>query len=255
MPTLLETQQAMRRALLEGGPPPAGIIAGACGEEARIAIYRNNLRGTLTGALRLSYPAVRRLVGEDFFAGLAARFIAAEPPRNPDLYAYGAALPAFIESFEAARDLPYLADVARLEWAVNQALHAPLTAPLDPARLATVPAEAQGAIRFHAHPSLSTVVVRYPAEAIWQAVLTEDEAARAAALGAVDLGAGGARLAVSRGAAGLRIQPLLAAQHDLLAALMAGEPLSDALERAPEAEAAAWLGRFLAEGFFTGYAV
>lgn len=255
MPRLLETQQAMRRALLEGGPPPAGIIAGACGEEARIAIYRNNLRGNLTGALKLSYPAVRRLVGEDFFAGLAVRFIAAEPPRNPDLYAYGAGLPAFIERAEAARDLPYLADVARLEWAVNQALHAPFSAPLDPARLAEIPAEAQGAIRFHANPALSSVVMRYPAEAIWRAVLTEDAPARAAALGAVDLGAGGARLAVSRGADGLRLLPLLPAQHDLLAALMAGEPLSDALERAPEAEAAAWLGGFLAEGFFTGYAV
>ncbi|MGH7122185.1 MAG: DNA-binding domain-containing protein [Acetobacteraceae bacterium] len=64
--------------------------------EARLAVYRNNVIGSLTGALRPTYPAVERLVGKEFFAAAAARLIACEPPATRDLYEYDGAFPDFL---------------------------------------------------------------------------------------------------------------------------------------------------------------
>jgi hypothetical protein len=39
-----------------------------------------------------------------------------EPPLSPILLKYGGRFPTFIETFRPTSSLPYLADVARLEW-------------------------------------------------------------------------------------------------------------------------------------------
>ncbi|MGH6973460.1 MAG: DNA-binding domain-containing protein, partial [Stellaceae bacterium] len=65
MSTLLEIQRAVARSLLapDDGAAPAYIVADGLAAEARLNIYRNTIIASLTAALRLSYPAVHRLVG------------------------------------------------------------------------------------------------------------------------------------------------------------------------------------------------
>src|SRR6266542_3456863 len=70
-------------------------------------------------ALATTFPTVQALVGEDFFRMLARAFVGQSPPNQPVLAEYGAGFPAFIAGHDAARDLPYLADIARLDWALN----------------------------------------------------------------------------------------------------------------------------------------
>jgi hypothetical protein len=97
-------------------PPPPGLRAWNDSDPAaRFAIYRNNVLSSLVGALAASFPITRALVGADFFAAMASVHVRAAPPRDRRLAQYGADFPAFIETFEPARGLPYLADMARFE--------------------------------------------------------------------------------------------------------------------------------------------
>src|SRR5208282_6843581 len=102
MPALLELQQMLRAQLL-GDAVLADDAAPANGPEAlRLAIYRNNCLSTLVNALRLSYPAVQRLVGAEFFEGGAREFIRREPPVGACLNDYGAGFAAFLHGFAPA---------------------------------------------------------------------------------------------------------------------------------------------------------
>ena len=122
MPSLLELQHAMRRSLLQeaGGGVDDSIVGAGLAPAQRLNIHRNTMLGTLANALRVSFPAVHRLVGADFFEGAAQIFAREQPPRSADLDAYGAEFPGFLQRFGPASTLAYLADVARLEWAVNR---------------------------------------------------------------------------------------------------------------------------------------
>ncbi|MGA7971568.1 MAG: DNA-binding domain-containing protein [Pseudolabrys sp.] len=254
MPSLLELQRGFRTAVLAGTTmPPSLIREGQVSAAARLAIYRNNVIGNLTRALRLSYPAVERLVGEDFFAGLAQRFIEAAPPSVADLNQYGEGVADFLASFEAAASVPYLANVARLEWAVSRALHAPPALRLTPEGLSTVPPEREAELRFEAHPTLSLLALAFPAHAIWDAVLADDADDRNARLAAIDIRGGGETLAVLRSDGALDVEFLTLSAFELAQALAAGCPLGEALAGVPADDAAPLLADFLARGFFAGF--
>jgi len=217
--------------------------------QARLGIYRNNFIGTLTGALKLCYPAIHRLVGAEFFEGAARIFITAEPPRRADLDAYGEGFSEFLAGFPPAGAVPYLPGVARLEWAVNRALHAPDMEPLDLARLGAVADAARDHIAFLPHPSVALIEANHPVDAVWRAVLAWDDDAMAA----IDLDAGPVRLLVERRATGVEVTRLDEPAWRFAAALYASQPLWRAIEAAPEVDAAALLAEPLAAGRFIGF--
>ena len=113
---------------------PSGMDACAA---RRFRVYRNNVHGALISALADAYPVVQRLVGEDFFAAMAREFFLLESTRETSLALYGKGFAAFIDEFEPAASVAYLGDIARLERARLEALHA-LDAPvLDSSALPT----------------------------------------------------------------------------------------------------------------------
>lgn len=79
------------------------------------AIYRNTVFKGCIDALVANYPAVTRLVGDEWMRAAAAVFVRANLPASPMLLDYGARFPAFLAAFEPAAELPYLPDVARLD--------------------------------------------------------------------------------------------------------------------------------------------
>jgi len=257
MPSLRELQRDIRTAVLAGEslPPPSVIVGGQVSATARLGVYRNNVIGNLTRALQLSYPAVERLVGKDFFGAAAQRFIVAAPPPAADLNRYGDGFPAFLASFEPARSISYLADIARLEWAVSFALHARPASPLLPEALSAVPPERQADLRLHPHPTLSLLTLDHPAHAIWEAVLTADADERDARLAKINPESGGERLAVVRSDGTLSIEALSDPAFELIQILTNGRPLCEALARVSEQEAVPLLADFLTRGFFTGFSL
>jgi hypothetical protein len=230
MPTLPELQRAMRAALVDRDDGAAAAMLADDVPADRLDIYRNTFVAGVTRALRLSFPAVHRLVGSDFFEGAASVFIAQHPPCAAWLDAYGAAFPDFLHDFPPAASLEYLADVARLEWAVSRALHAPDLAPLDLSRLQALRPEDQIRVCFAPHPSLSLLCTDYPADAIWRGVLDGDDAG----LAAVDLTSGPVSLLVERRAAGVEVSRLDPAAWRFAAALCEGWPLADVFAACPQ---------------------
>jgi hypothetical protein len=97
----------------------------------RFAVYRNNIAVGLIASLEMRYPVTRRLVGDDFFRAMAQAFVARNKPSSPVLILYGAEFPAFVETFEPAREIAYLPDVARLENAWVESYHSADAMPLE----------------------------------------------------------------------------------------------------------------------------
>jgi hypothetical protein len=98
---------------------------------------------------------------------MARSHIRATPPASPLLFEYGRDFPAFIEGYEYAQDMPWLADTARIERAWLDAYHAEDVAPLSPGALAAVPSDTLGDLVFTAHPTTRIVRSAYPAVAIF----------------------------------------------------------------------------------------
>lgn len=246
MPALRELQHAVYRSLIDGDGDGAAkqIRADGLAAADRLGIYRNTLYGTLTNALRLSYPAVHRLVGRDFFEDSAQQFIKAEPPRGAYLDEYGAGFADFVARFPAAESVPYLPDVARLEWAVCGALHAPDATALDLEALRVIEEGNHDRVRFVPHPSFGLVRASYPVDTIWRAVLEQDDAT----LTALDLREAPVWLLIQRLATGVDVRRLSEPAWRFASALRAGQPLDEAVDLASGVDAAALLAGHLAEG-------
>jgi hypothetical protein len=246
--TLLELQRAIYDGLVSGrdGAAAAHILANGLAPEARLNIYRNTFVGTLTTALRLSYPAVHRLVGAPFFESAGCIFIESQPPRSAYLDEYGEGFADFLAAFAPAATLPYLPDVARLEWAVNRALHAPDAEALDLGRLAELDPANQDRLVLVPHPAIGLVHTRFPADSIWRAVLAQDDDA----IAAINLGSGPAWLLVERQDAGVEVTRVEETAWRLMEALCTGEPLQASIEGLSPLEAPALLAQHLAAGRF-----
>lgn len=162
--------------LLDPDRPEPEMLAAPANKATRkrYAVYRNNVVAGLAKALGEIFPAVRRIVGEEFFAGMARVHIRECPPRSPLLFAYGADFPDFIERFEPAGGLPYLADVARIERAWLDAHHAADSGAVDAAFLGSVAAERLDELRFEPHPAMRILRSRFAAHTIFTANRRED---------------------------------------------------------------------------------
>jgi hypothetical protein len=205
---------------------PVDVIAShGKGVVKRYNVYRNNVTVSLIDALAAIYPAVQRITGVEFFRAMARFHVRATPPKSPLLFEYGRDFPDFIESYEYARDMPWLADTARIERAWLDAYHAADAAPLTAQAFAAVDAASLGQLRFIAHPATRIVRSRYPAVSIF-AMNRKD--------GPLDpLHASDAQDAlVTRPDQDVVVSQLPAGGAAFLLALIAGAPLGEAMEAA-----------------------
>jgi len=143
--------------------PPEGLLSTL----ERFDVHRDNFAAGLSRALAVRYPATERLVGEAFFSAMARDFVNLHPPASPVLLEYGGSFAEFVETFEPARQLPYLPDVVRLEDARVRAYHAADAPPLAPSELAAIPVERLAELTFVIHPSVAVLRSRHPIVTIW----------------------------------------------------------------------------------------
>lgn len=151
---------------------PDGLIVWNGSDPARrLAVYRNNVIASLIDALAETFPVVQELVGPEFFRATAAVFVRQAPPRSRILAGYGQGFPGFIEQFDPARGLPYLADVARLELARVRAYHAADAGHLtdEAVGLAMADPDRVADLRLVCHPSLSVVHSQFAVVSLWAA--------------------------------------------------------------------------------------
>jgi hypothetical protein len=238
MSALRELQRAFRRALLEEDEAAIAALTLSDGlaPGERLAVYRNNLVASLTAALKDVFPATCRLVDERFFAYAAHEFLCAHPPAEACLAHYGAGLPDFLAGFPPSAPLPYLADVARLEWLMHRAAEAPEGKALDAQAMAAIPAADTPRLCFTLQPTLGHIASPWPIELILRA--NRPEGRDAEETGAekdrepIDLDAGGVRLEVTRRGETVTLRALEAPSFAFRQVLAAGTPLEAAADAA-----------------------
>ena len=252
--TLLELQTRIGRAVLGGDIAEiAEIIEGdGLDPAARLRIYRNHAFSTLGAALAATFPVVCRLVDERFFAYAAHEYLREHPPRSRCLVEYGADFPDFLAGFQPSEDLPYLADVARFEWALHIAATVREAPSLQMDALAAIPAERAGSVGFRLQPSVNYFASPWPIDAIWQAN-QEDE------VPPIDLAVGGTWLEIRHAGetvAWRRLDPGTFWFRTALAdGLMFGAAIAVATQKDPEFDIITALRRVLAEGLAVSFSI
>jgi len=149
--------------------PNVSLPTGVNGGAGRFDIYRNNVSVRLIGALAETFPVVKRLVGEEFFTAMTQIYVRNNRPATPVLFEYGSTFADFVETFDPAQNVPYLADIARLERCWLNAYHSADTHPLGTDCLAKVPERHLDNLRLTLHPSLHLIRSDHPVFSIWQA--------------------------------------------------------------------------------------
>jgi hypothetical protein len=222
---LRELQDGIMNALLGASLEPAlELMATRATAEQRLSVYRNNTRANFLASLRSSFPAIWRLVGEDYFRYIAKQFQTRHPSRSGDLLHIGRPFPDYLAQLHRADEYAYLGDVARLEWLCQEALLAADHAPLDLQKLQTVAPSDYDTLCFELHPTLRLYASRYPALRIWETNVgtTEPEI--------IDLGSGSDCLALMRYRLELKFYRLSHGEHCFLQALQQGENFATALQ-------------------------
>ena len=218
----------------------------------RLAVYRNNTFLGLAEALRDGYPVVNRLVGDGFFNGLARAYIAIHPPQSGCLLEYGDRFPDFVGEYPPAQGLPYLPDVAKLEWLWQVVFHEADANGLDLSVLAAVPAERHGELRLQLHPTARLMASDYPVLRIWE--VNQEGVAWD---GCISLQEGGCQLLIFRPSLDVEVHALEAGEHAFLAALSGSSTIIDALEHALIADSRFDLptkfGYWIERGLFTHF--
>jgi len=217
------------------------LLTGPNGKTAvkRYNVYRNNVTVSLIDALAATFPAVRRITGDDFFRAMARFHIRETPPTSPLLFEYGRDFPAFIERYDHAQAMPWLADVARVERAWLDAYHAADAPPLAPGLLGSLPQDHLADLVFEAHPGTRILRSRFAAVTIFAANRAE------APVGRIDASLGEDAL-ITRPDSDVLVHHLPSGGADFLSALIDGHPLGVAAALALEVEPAFDIGGAIA---------
>jgi hypothetical protein len=245
---------AFAAGLIDASRDTPSVIAGPKGKAAarRYNVYRNNVTVSLIDALAAIYPAVQRITGVDFFRAMARFHIPATPPTSPLLFEYGRDFPAFIEQYEYARAMPWLADTARLERAWLDAYHAADAQPLAADALAAVPPERLANVVFKAHPATRIVRSPFSVATIFAANRGTDPLSRIDASAPEDA-------LITRPDLDVVVQRLPPGGAVLLECLISGRPLGEAapsaLDASPSLDLARNIAGMIEAGAFTAVAL
>lgn len=167
MTSLRELQRAFAATICAGADEGASRLA--VRPAANLAVYRNNADWQFRNALGLSFPVLRRRVGEDYFRQLAFHYRRQSPSRSGDLHWVGREFAAFLDVHLAGGDYAWLADLARLEWSREMASIAAVLPALTVADLAGIAAEDLAGTIFELQPSLALGASDYPVVSVWMA--------------------------------------------------------------------------------------
>lgn len=172
---LLRQLQARFYALATSAPEagtPAGLVRGdeRLDAAARVGVYANMYAVRLRDVLADDFPKLHAVLGDERFDTLAARYVRARPPAHPSLRYLGTRLAAFLVSDELGREQPWLADLARLEWARVDAFDAADADALALAALAALPAERWPGLVLQLVPAARFVELTFAVDDAWAAI-------------------------------------------------------------------------------------
>lgn len=215
---------------------------------ARLGIYRNNTYASLTAVLLAVFPVTARMVDERYFRYASHEFIRSNPPIEPRLSQFGGSFPGFLSGFGHLKEMPFIAETARLEWAIAGALDERGIEPMPITQFAALPDAGERSLILQ--PSLRLIASRWPVYSIW----TEHQRVEDPQLGFLRRG-NAERMAIIRRGTAIQLIHLDAVQFKFVRLLARGEPLGQAARRAMCADPLFDLATALAQLFSEGMAV
>ena len=219
-----------------------------------LQVYQANRAVLAARTLASTYPVIAQLIGQTSFEPLARHFWQQHPPQRGDMGQWGAQLPEFLAAASQLADEPFLADVARLEWALHRAASAP-DAVLDAASFALLQSgDDAPPVSLALSSGVQTLASLYPVVSIINAHLigkpTLDHAAAMLRAGL------GEHALVWRQGYQPKTRSLSAAEYQLITALKSSSSLDIALNQAVSIEPAfdfnTWLAQAVQTGLVTG---
>ncbi len=173
---LRDLQSQFSRALLDRQPALMRdvIVARGFDTTQRLNVYRNNINATLCEALEDIYPSSYALVGEEFFKFAARAYVRTHAPHTGDLRDYGEHLPALLQSMPETQSVPYLPDIARIDWACHIVFHAERAASVKISALNDYSADDYAQLLLNIHPAIRPVGSDFPIFDIWDFASSAD---------------------------------------------------------------------------------
>lgn len=232
MQSLRELQLTVGRALI-GEASATHLFAHCAGDPHKasrgLLAYRQSVRENLSAAVQSTYPVIEAIVGTEFLRAAARRYAGMAPSLSGNLNDFGADFADFLATFPSADALPYLPDVARLEWRVHRIYGAanPPAPQLD--TLALTPPDNWSRLRFLLDPAHALLASRWPVVRIWEV----NQADHAGPVN-VDFNRPENALIHRRGGR-VVVEPLPPAEYAWLASLSSGRTLGESVEDALEA--------------------
>lgn len=220
----------------------------ALSAQAGLQVYRNTIAKGRADALAASFPTVGSIVGEDWLAAAANLYGREHPPVTPVLMAYGAGFPDWLAAFPHAADMPYLADIARIDWLWSEACFSADAEPLDMTALTGLPPEVLARAWLVPHPATRIGRFETAIPSLW---LT----CQAAFEGEVALAPESEGLLIVRPQATVSVHAVAPAAVAFLEACCARLPVEEAAHAAlaedPSADLSALLASLITQGAFS----
>ncbi len=218
-------------------------------EIARMQLYRDSAIGNIIAPLELTYPVIKDLVGDNFFDLMCHKYIEKHWPKSGNMNDYGKKFAEFIKDLEQTKSLPYLSDIARLEWLFHLSSLADDKQQSDWSKFAQLTEENLSKVKIDLHPSTMLIASDYPILKIWE--MCKENCAEK-----LDLKQGVNTLLVRKNLK-VNLYPLEDNEMAFLRALINGETLMSAFDKALEIEENAAAQGFIAKhieiGTFCGY--
>ncbi|MBL0319572.1 MAG: putative DNA-binding domain-containing protein [Alphaproteobacteria bacterium] len=192
--------------------------------EARLSVYRNNVFQALINALVLTFPVVVQLVDERFFRYAAREYVLRHPSMSGNLEEYGREFPDFLRDFRPVAHLPYLEDVARLEWAYLRSYQAKNVPPINIENLQLLPEQFYEKLCFGIHPGAFIIRSDFPVLQLWQQVLDRPDDVD------IDLNTGNESILIHRQGIDVKLKIISVAEALFLDSIMKGQTLLEAYD-------------------------
>lgn len=192
-----------------------------------MAIYQNNYRYGLINALSETYPVCKRLVGKLFFEAMANQYVQSHASRFFSLNDYGSDFCDFIQHFSPTFSVPYLSDMAKMEWAIHKVFIGPDIIHKHPSKLLTIIKDPNqyNKITLSLAPNVYLLESKYPIHRIWE-TNQEDYQGKTE----VNLDQGGDKLFIFRPKLEVQIDILEQTDWDILLKIQSKKPWVPLLE-------------------------
>jgi len=228
VPTLHELQRALTQHIVAGDGPPLDAwirVPDGADPAARIAVYTEGYPARVTEALSETFPALANILGDGSLAGLSERYRAALRDEPVNLNDVGADLPHFLRGDRLADRLPFLSELAELEWRVTRCFHADVTSRFDPLDCADWPLDDWKRAQIRFQPGLALLRSDWPLRVL-HATRDQDQSEID-----VDLEQGGECVLIFRSGLEVVVEAVESREAAAIEAFLADSTLAEVSER------------------------